>query len=115
MRINWVNAIIATVIAGLLAWWLWIMGLETFQKWLLAGLGGGVIEIGLLGSMGFNYDNPRSGAQVRIVFSLLAVCVFIASCIYSFFYFSPEGYCIPVGIFALLLTLLGVKIYQTKE
>lgn len=115
MRANWINIIVATLIVGLLAWWLWIMGISTTQKWLLAAVGGFVMEVGLVGTMGFIFENERSGVQAKIVFFLLTVGTFIASFIYSFFNFSPEGYCIPVGLFGLICTYTGVKIYMTKE
>ena len=115
MRCNWINAIVATLLAGLLAWWLWTMGIEDLQKWLLAGEGGAIIWIGLLGGMGFTYDQPRSGSQVKIVMFALSTITFGACCVYSFFRFSPEGFCIPLAIFALLLFMLARKVYRTKE
>lgn len=115
MKFNGINAIVATLLSGLLAWWLWSMGINDMQKWLLAGLGGAVMEIGFLFGMGVSYSNPRSGVQVRIVMNALAVITFGACCIYSFFEFSPQGFCIPIGVFAILCSLLAQKIYKTKE
>ena len=115
MRPNWINIVIGTIIVALLAWWLWIMGIEPSQKWLLCFVGGGIMEIGVLGGMGMYYDNPRSGVQVKIVFMLMTTIVFLASCIFSFFTFAPESYCIPMGIFALICAYTSIKVYKTKE
>ena len=115
MRINWINCVLASLIAGLLAWWLWTLGITPTEKWLLASVGGFFIEVGFIGSMGIKYEAERSGVQVRMVFSFMAIATFVASCIYSFLLFSPEGYCIPLGIFGILCFLLGLKIYRTKE
>lgn len=115
MRANIINIILASVIVGLLAWWLWILGIEPPQKWILSSVGGFVMEVGLVGAMGFSFENERSGIQTKIVFFLLMIFTFIASFIYSFFLFSPEAYCIPIGLFCLICTYIGVKIYKTKE
>lgn len=114
MKINWSNAIVGTILSGLLAWWLWTMGEDTLQRWLLASLGGFIIEVGMIGSMGIFYTHPRSGSQVRIVMSCLAIIAFIACCIYSFFQFSAIGFCIPMGVFVILGVLLASKIYITE-
>lgn len=114
MRINWINAVIATIIGALLAWWLWEMGLGTMQSWLLAGLGGGITWIGLLFGMSASYDNPRSGSQVKIVLYGMSTLVFLASCIYSFFSFSAIGYCVPVGVFSLLCLVSALRVYRSK-
>ena len=114
MKISWVNIIVATIIAALLAWWLWSMGIDTSQKWLLAAMGGGIIELGLIGGMGLIYEHPRSGAQVRIVMLSISTMTFIACCIYSFFRFSAQGFVIPVGIYALLSLMLALKIYRSQ-
>ena len=113
MRPNWINIAVATRLAALLAWWLWIMGIDTTQKWLLAGVGGFVMEVGLLGTMGFNYEAERSGLQVKIVFLFLMMGTFIASVIFSFFNFAPESYCIPIGLFCVICTFTGAKIYSS--
>lgn len=115
MRLNWINILIATIIVGLLSWWLWILGIETPQKWLLSCVGGFVMEVGLVGAMGFSFDRERSGIQTKIVFFLLMVITFIASFIYSYFHFAPESYCIPIGVFCLICSYIGIKIYKTKE
>lgn len=115
MKLSVVNAIIATILAGLLAWWLWTMGEEDLQKWLLAAMGGAVIWLGLLGGMGVRFENERSGVQAKIVMFALATITFGACCIYSFFQFSPVGFCVPVGIFSLLCVSTAYKIYETKE
>lgn len=115
MKLSVVNAIVATLLAGLLAWWLWTMGVEDTQRWLLAALGGAVIWLGLLGGMGVSYENERSGVQVRITMFALATITFVACCIYSFFQFSPVGFCVPVGVFALICTSTAWKIYSSKE
>ena len=114
MKINWVNTIIVTVIAALLAWWLWEMGIGPQQKWLLAAMGGAIVWTGLLGSIGVVYAHDRSGLQIRIVMRSLALIVFVACCIYSFFSFSPIGFCVPVGIFSLLTILAAIRIYHSK-
>ena len=114
MRINWLNAAVATIIGALLAWWLWEMGVETTQSWLLACVGGTLTWIGLLLGMSSDYDNPRSGTQVKIVLYGMATIVFLASCIYSFFPFTPVGYCVPVGIFALFCIVAALRVYRTK-
>lgn len=113
MKISWVNVIIATLISALLAWWLGTMGIDTLQKWLLGGLGGFIIEVGLIGSMGLRYENERSGSQIRIVMSGMAVIGFLASCIYSFFQFSAIGFCLPMGIFVILALFLAKNLYHT--
>ena len=115
MKANIINVILATLIVGLLSWWLWIMGNEPTQKWLLACVGGFIMEVGLIGTMGFYFENERSGVQTKIVFFLLTIVTFIASIIYSFFNFTPESYCIPLGLFFLICCYTGVKIYKTKE
>lgn len=115
MRCNWLNAVIATLIAGLLAWWLWTMGIDDLQKWLLAGQGGAIIWLGLLGGMGLTFDRPRSGVQVKILMNLLAIATFVACCVYSFFTFTPQAFCIPVTIFALLLIVVANRVYRTGE
>lgn len=115
MRINWFNIIIATLIVGLLAWWLWVLGIDLTQKWLLSCVGGFVMEIGLIGAMGITYKNNRSGIQTKIVFLILMVSTFITSFIFSFFSFAPESYCIPIGILGLICTYIGIKVYNTKE
>lgn len=115
MKINWINAVIATIIGALLAWWLWEMGVEQTQSWLLAALGGGITWIGLLGGMSADFENPRSGSQVKIILYAMATINFLACCIYSFFLFSPIAFCVPVGIFALICLLSALKIYRTKE
>lgn len=114
MKFNVVNAVVATALSALLAWWLWTMGVGDTQKWLLAGLGGAVMELGFLFGMGFNYDNQRSGLQVRIVMNALAVITFGACCIFSFFNFSPVAFCVPVGVFTLIMGLIALKVYRSK-
>ena len=115
MKANWINIIIATIIVGLLSWWLWILGNDPTQKWLLSCLGGFVMEVGLVGAMGFSFENVRSGIQTKIIFFILMVITFIASIMFSFFEFAPESYCIPIGIFCVVCSYLGIKIYNTLE
>ena len=115
MRVNWINVLVATCIVGLLSWWLWILGIDTTQKWLLACVGGFVMEVGLLGAMGVESNRERSGIQAKIVFLLMMIATFIASFIFSYFNFSPQSYCIPIGVFCLICTFLGIKTYQSKE
>lgn len=115
MKINWINAIIATIISAMLAWWLWTMGEGETQQWLLTFVGGGLTWIGLLGGMGLIYEVPRSGMQARMIMLTMGTVVFVASCIYSFFLFSPVGYCVPVGVFSLICISSAFKIYQSKE
>lgn len=115
MKVNWINILLATVIVGLLSWWLWILGTDTTQKWLLSCVGGFVMEVGLVGAMGFSFENVRSGIQTKIVFFILTAITFIASFIFSFFLFSPESYCIPIGILCLICSYIGIKVYNTKE
>lgn len=115
MRINWINTIIATLIAAICTWGLWIWGIDDLQKILLAALGGAIVEIGLILGMGVTYDNPRSGSQARMIFIFMVCTTLIASFIYSFFNFSAAGYCIPIGIFCLILFFSAFKIIQTKE
>ena len=115
MKVNWINIVLATIIVGLLSWWLWILGIVPIQKWLLSCVGGFVMEVGLIGAMGFSFEYERSGIQTKIVFLLLTTITFIASIIYSFFQFSPEAYCIPIGVFCLVFSYIGIKIYESKE
>lgn len=115
MKVNWINILLATVIVGLLSWWLWILGNDIMQKWLLSCVGGFVMEVGLIGSLGISFENVRSGIQTKIVFLILMVSTFITSFIFSFFSFAPESYCIPVGILCLICTYIGIKVYNTKE
>ena len=115
MKVNWISILLATVIVGLLSWWLWILGIDNMQKWLLSCVGGFVMEVGLIGAMGFSFENKRSGIQTRIVFFILMVTTFIASFIFSFFQFAPESYCIPIGIFCIICSYIGIKISKTKE
>lgn len=115
MRINIINCVIALLISTLLGWWLWNMGIEDNQKWLLAFLGGGVIALGLVGSMGLSFENERGGALIRIVCTIMSCVVAIASCIFSFFRFSASGYCIPIGVFALLCIFTIVRIYNSRQ
>ena len=106
MKINWVNIVIATLIVGLLAWWLWILGIGDTQKWLLSCVGGLIMEVGLVGTMGFSFNNERSGVQTKIVFFILMITTFLASFIFSFFQFVPESYCIPIGILCIISTYI---------
>ena len=115
MKINWISSIIALVLSALLAWWLWLLGIEDIQKWLLACVGGFIMAVGFVFGMGISYPNPRSGVQVRIVMNALGLIAFVASCIYSFFTFSPEGYCIPLGVFLILMLGFANKIYKSGE
>lgn len=115
MKINWISIVIATVAAFLLAWWLWHMGIEDSQKWLMACVGGGVMEIGLIGGMAISYPRERSGYQVKLIYNLLASLTFIYSCVLSFFRFSPVAYVIPVGLLLLICISVGMKIYKTGE
>lgn len=115
VRISWVNCIIATCCAALLAWWLWYMGLMDLQKWLLAALGGFLMEVGFVGGIGLKYNYPRSGIQARIVFMILGFGTFTASVVYSFFLFSAPAYCVPMGIFFLLCLFMAMKIIKSKE
>lgn len=115
MQINWIKAAIATLIGAMLAWWLWQMGTDTTRSWLLCGVGGGLTWIGLLCGMSLNFERERSGMQARIAMTVMATIVFGASCIYSFFEFSPVGYVVPVGVFAMLCLLTAYKLYETKE
>lgn len=114
MEFKGINGIIATLLAGLLAWWLWEMGIGDQQKVLLACVGGGIMWIGFLGGMAFSFENARSGIQVRIVMNILAVVTFLACCIYSFFLFSPVGFCVPLGVFAIICLLIAFKVYESK-
>lgn len=114
MKIKVVNTVIAIIISGLLAWWLGTMGIYPMQKWLLGALGGLIVLIGLIGSMGLNFKHSRSGSQVKIVLSGIAVIGFVASSIYSFFMFSAIGYCVPMGIFLVLGLFLAYRIYKTE-
>lgn len=114
MKLNIPNAIIATCISALLAWWLWEMGNEDLQKWLLACVGGVFIWIGLLGGMGVSYQYKRSGAQVRLIMLGLATLMTLACCVYSFFTFSAQGFCIPMGICFLLFVALALRIFKTE-
>ena len=115
MRIKLVNAIIATLLAFLLSWWLWIMGVDYLQKCLLALLGGFIIECGLLGSLGIEYENPRSGMQVKIICVVMTTLTFLLNCVYSFFTFSVAAYCIPMGIIWIICLLMALKIYNSKQ
>ena len=115
MKVNWINIVLATVIVGLLSWWLWILGIDKIQKWLLSCVGGFAMEVGLIGAMGCSFENKRSGLQTKIVFFILMVTTFLASFIFSFFQFAPESYCIPIGIFCIISTYIGVTIYKSKE
>lgn len=115
MRPNWINIIIGTVISVLIAWWLYEMGIDPLQQWLLAALGGTLLEVCMLGAIGFSFDSERSGVQLRIIGSMAYVCIFAASCIFSFFQFSAQGYCIPLGVFFALMLLWYVKIYSLKQ
>ena len=115
MKINWMNAIIGTMIVGLLAWLLWEMGIDSTQKWLLASLGGAIMEVGVIGGTGINYDNARSGIQVRIISLLTTAVSFSLSAIYSFFDFSVQAYCIPLGIIFLIFLMIAIKIFNTRE
>lgn len=115
MKIYWINIVLATIIVGLLAWWLWILGIGTTQKWLLLSVGGFVMELGLVGSIGVASKHERSGLQAKFVFLLLSIVSFIASFIYSYFQFSPESYCIPIGVFCVICTYIGCKTYNSKE
>ena len=90
MKVNWINILLATVIVGLLSWWLWILGNDTMQKWLLSCVGGFVMEVGLVCVMGFSFENARSGIQTKIIFFILMITTFITSFIYSFFQFEER-------------------------
>lgn len=114
MRINWINAVFATIISALLAWWLWSMGIGELQQWLLTIFGGLMIEIGFIGGMGLSYRHVRSGAQVKIVMIGLAVITFVASVVYSFFTFSAISYCVPMGLLFMFSLLLGTRIYKSE-
>ena len=115
MRISWFNAILATVISCLLAWWLWNMGSHPTQKWLLAAMGGGIIEIGLLIGMGVSFSNMHAGAKLKITMLSIATITFLACCIYSFFRFPPQAFAIPVGIYAGLSFLWSAYLYRSQK
>lgn len=115
MKTNWINILLATAIIGLLSWWLWILGINTLQKWLLACVGGFVMEVGLVGAMGFSFKNKRSGIQTKIVCFILMFFTFLYSIIFSFFTFSPESYCIPIGVFCIICCYIAYSVYKTKE
>ena len=115
MKINWANSIVALIISALIAWWLWSMGIEDIQRWLLAAQGGLTVAVGLIGGMGISYQHGRSGAQVRMVMSGISLIAFVACCMYSFFTFSPVGFCVPMGVFLAFGLLLASKIYKTGE
>lgn len=115
LRPNWVNIIASTVISGLLAWWLWEMGEEDLQKWLLSVLGGLLIDASLIGAMGFSFRYERSGVYLRMIGLASAVIILIASVIYSYHTFSAAGYCIPVVVFALLVFLIYYRILSSRQ
>lgn len=114
MKINWINTIFAICISALLAWWLWSIGIEDLQKWLLSIQGGLTIATGLIGGMGLSYTHNRSGVQVRIVMLGVSIISFVACIIYSFFRFGAVGFCIPMALFLFLGILLASKIYKTE-
>lgn len=115
MRINWINLIIALCISALLIWLLWTIGIKESQKWFLAAVGGGIVTLGLTGSMGLTMVNPRSGVQVKIILTIMSSVTFAACCVYSFFTFSAQSFCIPVGVFSLLCLASAIRVYFTKE
>ena len=115
MKISVVGICLATFLAFLLSWWLWSMGIGDVQKWLLSCVGGFVIWIGLIGGMAVKYEAERSGMQVRLIYNILSCVTFLASCIYSFFVFSPVSYVVPIGVFLVLCVSLGAKIYKSGE
>lgn len=115
IKINWINILFATAIVVLLSWWLWVLGIDDVRKWLLSCVGGLSMEIGLIGTLGFSFKYERSGIQGKIIFFLLTVISFIASIIYSFFLFSPEAYCIPIGILCLGMSFIGIKIFKSYQ
>ena len=115
MKTNWINIIFATIVSTLLAWSLWTMGIETMQKWLLCFLGGGLIEIGLAGAFGLSFTANRGTVFLKLIGIIMSAVVYVVSVIYSFFIFSAQGYCIPVGIFGALSILLAISICRSKQ
>lgn len=114
MKADWIKIIIGTIIVGLLSWWLWTMGEEELQAWLLSCVGGVLMELGMIGGIGLNYDHPRSGVQVKMVMLASATVTFIICCFFSFYLFDvPTFVCVNVLVFLLFL-LLAIKVYRTK-
>lgn len=114
MKANPLNIILVTIVSALLAWWLWSMGVTPTHRLLLCLVGGFVMEVGFVGAFGFYYPYPRSGSQVRLIYTALGVCAFAMSCIYSFTLFEPAAYCVPIGLMLVFSVMAATKVYRSK-
>lgn len=114
MKLDWLKICLGTIIVALLAWWLWNMGIEDTRKWVLACVGGFLMEVGMIGGIGISYPYPRSGMQVKMILNAFVTVCFIMCCIYSFFLFSVPGFVIPVGLVFLFFLLAAIQVYRTK-
>lgn len=114
MRPDWIKIVIGTIIIGMLSWWLWTMGEQELQSWLLSCVGGFLMELGMIGGIGMKYEYPRSGIQVKMMMLAATTVIFVSCCIFSFFQFEvPTFVCVNVLIFLLFL-LSAIKIYRSK-
>lgn len=114
MKVHPVNLLAALVISGLLSFGLGSLDSNTMKATI--GVGSFMFfAITLAMSIGFVFENARSGANVKVVSVVFFVAAILLNFVFGFFSLSQMSYIITSGIFFLLYVVIANAIFGTGQ
>lgn len=114
MKINFAQTIIAIAVSALIAY-----GLYNFhdgENKILLSVGSFVfLSVTLALSIGVNFGQSRTTANIRVVSVIFFVIALISNIVFNFLSFSEPSYIITNGILLLIYILIAYSINKAKQ
>ena len=116
MKLNTVKAIIALLLALLLGLVCEIIAPETDSRnWISFGVASLTIVSMLLPAMGIKFNNPRCGANIKVLSWIFTLVVLIANIVFACIECRVDVYIVVVALMAVVGWGLIYAIYSAKE
>ena len=116
MKLNTVKTIIAILLALLLGLVCEIIAPETDSRnWISFGVASLTIASMLLPAIGIKFNNPRRGANIKVLSWIITLAIIIANIVFAYVECRVDVYIVVVALMAVIGWGLVYSLFNAKE
>lgn len=116
MKLNGVKTIIAVALALLLAFICEIIAPEADSRnWISLGVAFVTIVAMLIPAIGIKFENPRRGANIKVLSWVFALGILIANIVFACFEYRVDIYIVVVALITVIGWGLIYALFSAKE
>ena len=116
MKLNGVKTIIAVALALLLGFICEIIAPTTdYRNWISLGVAFVTISAMLIPAIGIKFENPRRGANIKVLSWVFAIGILVANIVFACFEYRIDVYIVVVALIAVIGWGLIYALFSAKE